>query len=77
MFILYALIFLTVNGVAATEPTATLGNKTKFASEELCMNYFDTDAGATSRQGLKEMADAMGQPYRLEFKCAKAPGLAI
>lgn len=62
-------------GVADPTPVATLHNRTRFPTEEACMNYGDTERGATEVNMVKAMAkDAStetGTQYEAKFVCVK------
>jgi hypothetical protein len=70
---LIAILYLVVNGQAATEPTVQLRNYHDFPTEEACMNHMDTPAGLLERQQIDVLIKQQGEPYKVEFKCVGAP----
>jgi uncharacterized protein (DUF697 family) len=71
MFKLVAFLFLMLpQGGYSDTPTAVLRNGHTFATQEACMNYFDTDIGALDKQKLDAMIAADDEhKYKAEFKC--------
>jgi hypothetical protein len=71
MFKLIAYLFIAVNGVPAKTPTITLASKHLFASQEACMNYFNTPDGNAAKDVLKSIMSAQKVKYKIGFKCLK------
>lgn len=72
MYVLVASLFLLANGVPADTPLVVFTAKHHFATEDECMNYFDTDEGATSKARLEELLKhgPVGT-YSLQYMCKK------
>jgi hypothetical protein len=77
MYKLVALVFLVVNGHQSPDPVTSMANKTTFATEELCMNYFDTTEGALSKKALEMLVKSQDEALTVTYKCVKKDDGAI
>lgn len=76
MLHLIAIIFLVVNGVEATEPTATLTNGSTFQSKAECEDFLGTETGAEAKVVLEQMVRSHfeGVEFVAKFACVEADG---
>ena len=66
---LIALVFLVASPDQLAFPPMHY-NRAHFATEEACVNFFDTDEGAAARKRLTDFVDThLHEPYSITIKC--------